>query len=101
MVLNPVQGLGIYGVLLFSAIIDASLLTNVAARPIPPVVDSTSGVKVVRSRVLVDRIAFSSPAHVCDIWLRGIHSIYGDAIPNFAEPQIAEACAIANIGERA
>ena len=32
---------------LFSAIIDASLLKNVmAARPIPPVVDSTSGVKV-------------------------------------------------------
>ena len=33
--------------LLFSAIIEASLLKNVvAARPIPPVVDSTSSVKV-------------------------------------------------------
>ena len=39
-----------YAVPLFSAIIDASLLYNVVAeRPIPPVVDNTSGMNVARS----------------------------------------------------
>ena len=53
-----------YETSLFCVIMDASLLKNVvAARPIPPVVDSTSGVKVAcsisRSSILYARIMYT------------------------------------------
>ena len=66
-----------YAVPLFSAIIDASLLYNVVAeRPIPPVVDNTSGMNVARSTPRIrTRWSYSrlALAHACNTRMIGDH----------------------------